>query len=457
MLRSASMSCCWVVLGGLVAAAPAMAGECTSGECGTPEQSGGTICTEGICECDGGVCVVGSILVAMTDRGDTYQFADDQDGDGIEDEYDNCPFKSDFLQVDGDLDGVGDVCDLCPSIADPMQRDLDGDRLGDECDLDLDGDGLANGLDNCSAVPNLSQLDSDGNGIGDVCDADWLTRCELDPSGTNCNDDPDGDGVPFGIDNCPTIGNPISAELGSQLDTDGDGAGDACDLDLDGDLVPNWEDNCPLVSNQAQLDLDRDGLGDAGDWAGGPQSCDREECYVIGGDAASCLSPNTAFQIKLGMLGRSLVNAIRAGDEIRVTVFTNRLGQIHDWMARFDDLPKESDAALANAKMASATIMAPGSVKASPQLFACSQIAPDGSCLEVDTIRFKPDAPGRYVIKVAASLRGEDPLGPSTATASLVVDVGGESQGGCTAGASSPWAAVVLALGFVTRLFARRR
>ena len=45
-------------------------------------------------------CGCGSVLVAMTDRGDTYQFADDFDGDGIEDDFDNCPFLSNWDQDD---------------------------------------------------------------------------------------------------------------------------------------------------------------------------------------------------------------------------------------------------------------------------------------------------------------------------------------------------------------------
>ena len=62
--------------GMLLSSQTARAGECVSGLCGTPNQSGG-----------GCGCGCGSILVAMTDRGDTYQFADDFDGDGIEDEF----------------------------------------------------------------------------------------------------------------------------------------------------------------------------------------------------------------------------------------------------------------------------------------------------------------------------------------------------------------------------------
>ena len=44
----------------------AQGGECPGGLCGTPDESGG-----GGCGCG---CGCGSVLVAMTDRGDTYQF-----------------------------------------------------------------------------------------------------------------------------------------------------------------------------------------------------------------------------------------------------------------------------------------------------------------------------------------------------------------------------------------------
>src|SRR5574340_426877 len=104
-----------VVLAGAVALAGgrAAAQECSTGLCGTPEQSGGG------CGCGGG-----SILVNMTDRGDTYQFADDFDGDGYEDEFDNCPFARNVDQADLDGDQVGDACDVCPAVADPFQPDL---------------------------------------------------------------------------------------------------------------------------------------------------------------------------------------------------------------------------------------------------------------------------------------------------------------------------------------------
>ena len=94
-------------------------------------------------------------------------------------------------------------------------------------------------------------------------------------------DDKDGDGLPDGQDNCPTIFNPIRPmDNGLQADADADGIGDACDIcpedktqkcagatggDLDGDAIPNGSDNCPEVANPSQADADADGKGDACD------------------------------------------------------------------------------------------------------------------------------------------------------------------------------------------------
>ncbi|HVR72794.1 MAG TPA: thrombospondin type 3 repeat-containing protein, partial [Planctomycetota bacterium] len=45
--------------------------------------------------------------------------AADLDGDGIEDDVDNCPELANFDQADNDGDGVGTVCDNCPTVANP--------------------------------------------------------------------------------------------------------------------------------------------------------------------------------------------------------------------------------------------------------------------------------------------------------------------------------------------------
>ena len=98
----------------------------------------------------------------------------DQDGDGIEDALDNCPdvfnpiFTTGAAQIwveqpDIDLDGFGDVCDVCP---------LDFDNVCTPPDAnDIDGDGAPNGWDNCPLDPNPSQADGDQDGKGDACDS----------------------------------------------------------------------------------------------------------------------------------------------------------------------------------------------------------------------------------------------------------------------------------------------
>lgn len=110
------------------------------GDCGTPEQSGGG---------GGGK---GSVLIANTDLGDTYQNADDFDDDGIEDGSDNCMRHSNPDQFDRDGDGIGDACDNCLSTFNPQQQNLDGDSLGDMCDDDIDGDNIVNYTDDCPSL-----------------------------------------------------------------------------------------------------------------------------------------------------------------------------------------------------------------------------------------------------------------------------------------------------------------
>jgi MYXO-CTERM domain-containing protein len=416
----------------------AQGGECTGGLCGTPNQSGG-----------GCGCGCGSVLVAMTDRGDTYQFADDFDGDGIEDEFDNCPFAFNYDQADADGDLVGDGCDLCVSIANPLQLDYDADGIGNACDNDLDGDTIPNNIDNCESIPNTAQGNHDDDPLGDACDddddndgiLDGVDDCRFGTAGEDvCDDDVDGDGIPGAEDNCTEIYNPDLNAHSEQLDMDGDGLGDACDLDQDGDGIDNFADNCAGVPNPSQLDVDFDGLGDAGDWEGGAESCDPRECYVIGGDAANCLDPNAAFNIYLTLVGERIDDKFQVDNDITVALFSNRLGQMHSWTARFTQLPSDSNASLINAKHSGATTLD------NPQVANCARME-DGACVEMNNIRFTPDVPGEYIIKVTAS------MDDGTATYTVIADVGGESKGGCAA-TSGGFAALALGLLLVVR---RRR
>jgi hypothetical protein len=128
--------------------------------------------------------------------------------------------------------------------------------------LDTDNDGVPNGVDNCPTTANPGQEDGDGDGVGDACD-----NC---PTIANAGqEDGDGDGVGDACDNCPTTAN------AGQEDGDGDGVGDACDNcptianagqeDGDGDGVGDACDNCPTIANAGQEDGDGDGVGDACD------------------------------------------------------------------------------------------------------------------------------------------------------------------------------------------------
>jgi hypothetical protein len=123
----------------------------------------------------------------------------DRDGDGIEDNLDNCPDIPNLVQDDADGDQIGNPCDNCLFIANPDQKNSDNDELGNACD-------------NCPYVSNENQMNTDSDEIGNACD------------------------------NCPYISNE------NQMDTDNDGVGNACD-------------NCPDIANPDQSDNDNDGVG----------------------------------------------------------------------------------------------------------------------------------------------------------------------------------------------------
>ncbi len=184
----------------------------------------------------------------LLDAGSVYIFDlgcnPDDDGDGVLDEFDNCPFDHNPGQADTDEDELGDTCDNCPALPNPNQEDADSDGIGDACDDcpddpgdDVDADGFCADVDNCPDEFNPDQSDVDDDDVGDACD------------------------------NCPGISNP------NQEDADEDGIGDACDTcpddpenDVDGDGLCGDMDNCPTVNNPDQADEDGDGAGDACDY-----------------------------------------------------------------------------------------------------------------------------------------------------------------------------------------------
>lgn len=162
----------------------------------------------------------------------------DDDNDQVDDVADNCPTTENPDQTDSEDDGIGDACDNCPALANPDQADLDGDGIGDRCDQcpvdadnDIDADGYCGDIDICPWNADPDQLDSDVDGLGDACE-----NCPFEPNPNQ--EDMDADGIGDACDNCVDIVNRY------QEDYDGDEVGDACDPDADGDGVGNEIDLC---------------------------------------------------------------------------------------------------------------------------------------------------------------------------------------------------------------------
>lgn len=412
--------------------AQAQQGECSSGLCGTPEQSGGG------CGCGCGC----SILIAQTDLGDTYQTADDFDNDGMEDDFDNCPYSPNTGQVDSDGDGAGDACDNAPLVSNTDQMDRDGDGLGDVIDGDIDGDGILNGPDNCPGVVNPTQIDTSGNGTGDACDADddadGIPDLEdpcpklpgvIDPSTLGCAGDEDLDGILDQQDSCVGVANP------GQEDMDNDGLGDVCDTDMDNDGFLNNLDNAPTVYNPEQTDLDRDGIGDD------DKVRDTSFCYVFdqrayAADPSACLDPFDTFKVGAIAIARSQeLRDLSVGDELELLVLSNRIApDLHiQYTWQVATRPNGSEATVSNPR---GTV----SEAASTVTYEERQLGL-GYKYTGSAPVFSPDSAGTYELRLEARLVDAsgnalaDPMfegGPSTASFSFPLEAQGGESGGCS-------------------------
>jgi uncharacterized protein (TIGR03382 family) len=218
---------------------------------------------------------------------------------------------------------------------------------------------------------------------------------------------------------------------------------------MDGDGKKNYEDNCPAVFNPNQINLDGDGLGDNGDWTGnGAESCDNKECYVVPGDANHCLATDVPFAVALAVEGANAAPSPVAGEAVNMALLTNRLHQVHNWIARFDKLPSGSDATLYNGQASGTT------VADSAYVVNCLRQNASGACIEYNNLRFTPDKAGTYVIGLTAQLPQGDPLGMglTAAQATVAVEVAAGKSSGCAAtGAASTGVLLLAALAVILR------
>ena len=99
----------------------------------------------------------------------------------------------------------------------------------------------------CSfSPPKASGSDLDGGQVPDMDGGQADASLADATPGADGNTDPDNDGVPVGVDNCPTEPNP------DQANEDTDTHGDACD-------------NCPTIANQDQANVGEVNAGQAAD------------------------------------------------------------------------------------------------------------------------------------------------------------------------------------------------
>ena len=104
-----------------------------------------------------GAEVDGELMGQLGRQIDNPLFPKDGDGDGLDNDVDNCPFVSNPNQKDSDEDRVGNACDNAEDVKNLNQYDTDRDGIGDV-------------IDNCKLIPNPDQKNRDGDEYGDACD-----------------------------------------------------------------------------------------------------------------------------------------------------------------------------------------------------------------------------------------------------------------------------------------------
>ncbi len=265
--------------------------------------------------------------------------AQDSDGDGVDDVFDNCPTVGNPDQADGDSDGIGDACQ-CEIIwwtdySDCSRCYFDFEYYEWSCTLSCsthDPSGSAFTMETSRTQAAAAEVYStilfeNPNWTGtcynhyegsddynydeyNVClDGSWnyyrtsndyyAWKSLYESNGgwdVTCGDeDIDRDSVLDGTDNCPSIFNP------DQSDVDSDGIGDACDScpndslnDADGHGLGGDVDNCPEDPNPDQADSDSDGIGNVCDVCPDNVINDPDEDGVCSDNCPTVFNPDQA-------------------------------------------------------------------------------------------------------------------------------------------------------------------
>jgi hypothetical protein len=150
-------------------------------------------------------------------------------------------FKQVVVYGDKDGDGINDNLDECPE----QPEDIDGFEDADGCpDADNDQDGIPDKLDKCSMEPEDLDDFEDADGCPDA--------------------DNDGDGIPDVADRCPgTDKNKKNKFYYTKEDFDGFQDDNGCpDFDNDNDGIPDSRDKCPNEPETFNGIDDDDGCSD---------------------------------------------------------------------------------------------------------------------------------------------------------------------------------------------------
>ena len=221
---------------------------------------------------------------------------------------------------DTDGDGIENDSDNCASVANEDQLDTDSDGLGNACDADDDGDGVLDGPD-AFPLDATETLDTDGDAVGNNADTDddddGLTDQEESVLGTDpLITDTDSDGV-------GDKGDIFPLDTSEQVDADSDGVGDNADVfPLDATETIDTDDDG--LGNNADTDDDGDDVSDDQEAVDGTDPLNRYDCngcfdfdIDIDGETAALTDGLLVLRHLFGFEGTTLTSGAVTGTATR--------------------------------------------------------------------------------------------------------------------------------------------